>query len=174
VGGRRLVLWSDVVLHDQGGQVNGLLSVGADVTEQRHAESARDRAIEELETALGEVEALKARLEDEVVYLQDEIKTTHDFQDMIGESDALKYVMHRIEQVAAPETTVLIEGETGVGKELMARAIHHGGRWWSGYNSWCTCMLTNGRSSSSRSRVWPPEMGSLAITCCCGASTMRT
>jgi PAS domain S-box-containing protein len=68
-GGRRLVIWSDVGLHDQGGQVNGLLSIGADITEQRHAESARDRAIEELETAMGEVEALKTRLEDRAVAL---------------------------------------------------------------------------------------------------------
>ena len=123
-GMQGLVVWSDVVLYDQGGHVSGSLSVGADVTEQRRAESARDRAIEELERALCEVETLKVRLEDEVIYLQDEIKTTHDFQDMIGDSDALKYVMHRIEQVAALDTTVLIEGETGVGKELVARTIH--------------------------------------------------
>jgi transcriptional regulator with GAF, ATPase, and Fis domain len=72
-----------------------------------------------------EVEALKNRLQAENLYLQEEIKLEHDFGDILGRSAALKKVLHLVEQVAATDATVLILGETGTGKELVARAIHH-------------------------------------------------
>jgi chemotaxis protein methyltransferase CheR len=56
--------------------------------------------------------------------LQDEIKLEHNFENIIGQSKALKYVLHRVEQVAPLDSPVLIMGETGTGKELMARALH--------------------------------------------------
>ncbi len=56
--------------------------------------------------------------------MQEEVRSASGFHEIIGTSDALKYVLHRIQQVADGDTTVLIEGETGVGKELVARAIH--------------------------------------------------
>src|SRR5205807_7244555 len=67
---------------------------------------------------------LKARLERENVYLQEEIGTEHNFGEMIGSSPALRAVMRSVEQVAATDATVLISGETGTGKELIARAVH--------------------------------------------------
>ncbi len=70
----------------------GMLGIAADTTEQRNAETARDEAMEKVENALQEVEELKSRLEEEVVYLRDEIKHIGRFDEIIGQSDALKYV----------------------------------------------------------------------------------
>jgi formate hydrogenlyase transcriptional activator len=71
-----------------------------------------------------ETEALKARFEAEAIYLQEEIKTEHNFEEIIGQSAPLREVLRKIEQVAPTGATVLIRGETGTGKELIARAIH--------------------------------------------------
>lgn len=71
-----------------------------------------------------ELERLKEQLLADFSYLQEEIKLTHDFEHIIGSSNELKYVLHRVERVAPNTTTVLILGETGAGKELIARAIH--------------------------------------------------
>jgi len=75
-------------------------------------------------TAYEEIAALKARLEHENVYLQEEIRREHNFVEMVGNSPALLTVLRRVEQVAATDSTVLVSGETGTGKELIARAIH--------------------------------------------------
>ena len=71
-----------------------------------------------------EIAALKARLEKENVYLQEEIRTEHNFEEIVGSSPALLAVLRKLEQVAPTDSTVLICGETGTGKELIARAIH--------------------------------------------------
>jgi formate hydrogenlyase transcriptional activator len=71
-----------------------------------------------------EIATLKARLEKENVYLQDEIRTEHNFEEIVGNSPALLEVLRKVEQVAPTDSTVLICGETGTGKELIARAIH--------------------------------------------------
>jgi formate hydrogenlyase transcriptional activator len=88
------------------------------------AELERLRAEQALRGALAEVETLKNRLQDENVYLQDEIREGHNFEDMIGRSPALLDVLRKVERVAATDATVLILGETGTGKELIARAVH--------------------------------------------------
>ena len=75
-------------------------------------------------TAYEEIAALKARLEHENVYLQEEIRREHNFVEMVGNSPALLTVLRRVEQVAPTDSTVLVSGETGTGKELIARAIH--------------------------------------------------
>jgi PAS domain S-box-containing protein len=72
-----------------------------------------------------QMEQEKARLEAEKVYLQEEIKTEHNFEEIIGTSAAIKRVLQAIERVAATDATVLVTGETGTGKELIARALHH-------------------------------------------------
>jgi formate hydrogenlyase transcriptional activator len=66
----------------------------------------------------------RARLAEERRYLQDEIRTAHNFDEIIGSSAALTQVLTQVEVVAPTEATVLIQGETGTGKELIARAIH--------------------------------------------------
>jgi chemotaxis protein methyltransferase CheR len=77
------------------------------------------------ETALAEIKVLKDRLEAERAYLQDEIKLEYNHENIIGKSDGLKYVLYKIEQIAGSNTIVLVLGETGTGKELVARAIHN-------------------------------------------------
>jgi formate hydrogenlyase transcriptional activator len=75
-------------------------------------------------TAHEETERPKARFEAEAVYLQEEIKTEHNFEEIIGQSARIRELLRQLEQVAPTEATVLIRGETGTGKELLARAVH--------------------------------------------------
>lgn len=72
-----------------------------------------------------EVAQLKNRLEAENLYLREEIKLDHNFEEIVGESPNIMAVFRHIEQVAPTDSTVLIRGDTGTGKELIARAIHH-------------------------------------------------
>ncbi|MGH7180894.1 MAG: sigma 54-interacting transcriptional regulator [Nitrospiraceae bacterium] len=72
-----------------------------------------------------EVEQLKRRLQAENLYLREEVRREHNFEEIIGNSPILKAVLRKIEQVAPTDSTVLILGETGTGKELIARAIHN-------------------------------------------------
>ena len=105
-------------IRDENGELVGAVVTFRDITERKHQQQA-------LESALHEVEQLKDRLEAENLYLQQEIKVNHDFEEIIGSSGPLKKTLHQIEQVAATDATVLVLGETGVGKELFARAIHN-------------------------------------------------
>ena len=85
----------------------------------------RQKAEVALKKAFCEIKGLKEKIEEERNYLREEIKLDHNFEDIIGDSQTLKYALYKIEQVAPTDATVLIEGETGTGKELIARAIHH-------------------------------------------------
>ena len=87
-------------------------------------ELEREQAEEKLREALAQVETLKNRLQAENVYLQEEIRTEHKFDEMVGNSRALVAVLQKVERVAATDATVLVTGETGTGKELIARALH--------------------------------------------------
>jgi formate hydrogenlyase transcriptional activator len=80
-----------------------------------------------LENALdyAKVSESRARLAQERRYLEEELRTEHDFEEIVGESAALKAVLKQVETVAPTNSTVLILGETGTGKELIARAIHN-------------------------------------------------
>ncbi len=79
----------------------------------------------ELQNSYDEIKQLKDQLETDNIYLQDEIKLNHNFEEIIGESKDLQYALHRVEKISPSNTTVLILGETGTGKELVARAIHN-------------------------------------------------
>ncbi len=72
-----------------------------------------------------EIRRLKDRLQAENVYLIEEIKTQHGFEEIVGQTTVLRKVLSQVEQVAPTDTTVLITGETGTGKELVARALHN-------------------------------------------------
>ncbi len=75
--------------------------------------------------AYGEIRELKDKLAQEKLYLEAEIRSDRNFEDIIGKSMALRRVLQQVETVAPTDATVLIYGETGTGKELIARAIHH-------------------------------------------------
>jgi formate hydrogenlyase transcriptional activator len=74
--------------------------------------------------AYREIETLKNKLAEEKLYLEEEIQTVFNFEEIIGQSAALKRILKQIETVAPTDSTILIQGETGTGKELIARAIH--------------------------------------------------
>jgi formate hydrogenlyase transcriptional activator len=76
-------------------------------------------------SAYEETQSLKARFEADAVYLQEEIKSEHNFEEIIGHSAPLRHLLAQVEQVAPTDATVLIRGETGTGKELLARALHN-------------------------------------------------
>jgi formate hydrogenlyase transcriptional activator len=96
--------------------------VVTDLTEQKRHEQKRTA---EIQAALSEVKALKEQFELENIYFRREFKMKHRFEHIIGKSDGLKYVLYRAEQVAPTNTTILILGETGTGKELIAAAVHN-------------------------------------------------
>jgi formate hydrogenlyase transcriptional activator len=87
-------------------------------------EAALKESEESLKKALDELQQLKDRLQEENVYLKEEIRVASNFGELIGQSDALQQVLRMAEQVAPLDTTALILGETGTGKELLAHAIH--------------------------------------------------
>ena len=116
--------WHHIVslpIKDDNGRVIQVLEATTDITERKRAEEARDRH-------LGELEELKAKLEEENIYLRRELQNQSGFDEIIGESNSLLYVLTRVKQVAETDASVLIQGETGVGKELVARAIHQSSR----------------------------------------------
>jgi chemotaxis protein methyltransferase CheR len=88
-----------------------------DITQRKQGEL-------ELSGALTEIRQLTDKLEAESAYLQEEIKIQHNHESIIGQSDEINYVLYKVEQIAASDTTVLILGETGTGKELVARSVH--------------------------------------------------
>ena len=107
----------------------------AEIAARKKVEEALQKAHEKLEQrveertvelrrALSEIHILKDKLEAENIYFRQKEKLNHRFERIIGESDSLKYALYRAEQVAPGSTTVLIMGETGVGKELIASAVH--------------------------------------------------
>jgi len=101
----------------QDGKLLGAVVVFNDITKRKQAEA-------ELQQAYKEVEKMKQRLEAENTYLQEEIRTKHNFKEIVGQSYAIKQVLNQIELVAPTMANVLIIGESGTGKELIARAIH--------------------------------------------------
>ena len=102
---------------NEAGDIVEYVGTGMDVTEQRQAQAA-------LQTAFEEIKHLKDRLQDENLALREEIDQAFMFEEIVGASAALKSVLSHVSKVAPTDSTVLISGETGTGKELIARAIH--------------------------------------------------
>ena len=95
-----------------------LMGVSIDITARKEMEGR-------LQEQLKEIERLKLQLEQENIYLRDEIMLQHRHEEIVGRSAAMKKVLAQVEQVAGAEATVLLQGETGTGKELLARTIHN-------------------------------------------------
>ncbi|MEW6130066.1 MAG: GAF domain-containing protein [Acidobacteriota bacterium] len=115
------------------GRKLGVLGVGSN-QEDRFAQSDLDRFAQiagqvaiAVENALAyrEIESLKNKLASEKLYLEQEIQTEYNFAEIIGQSLTLKRILKQVETVAPTDSVVLIQGETGTGKELIARAIHN-------------------------------------------------
>ena len=163
------------------GKSIGAITVGS-ITKNRYSEADADFLMDvasQIAIAIDnmraheETEALKARFQAEAVYLQEEIKTEHNFEEIIGQSAPVQQLLRNVEQVAPTEATVLIQGETGTGKELIARLSMTGaavktGRWlkstavrfrrdWSRAN--CSVMKKapspGRRSAESAGSNWP-------------------
>jgi PAS domain S-box-containing protein len=114
------VVWvhgeAKLVMDDEGAP-SFLHGVAFDITERKRAEEATLAAYDE-------IRRLKDQLQADNLYLQEEIKLKCNFGEIIGETSGIQRVLHQVEQVAGTSATVLVVGETGTGKELVARAIH--------------------------------------------------
>jgi len=113
-------VWANVVftlLRDAEGRPKNIIAMHEDITHLKKAES-------DLQKALDEIEKLKDQLYHENIALREEIDRSSMFEEIVGESPALQEVLAHVVKVARAESTVLITGETGTGKELIARAIH--------------------------------------------------
>jgi PAS domain S-box-containing protein len=114
------VVWvhgeAKLVMDDDGAPLF-LHGAAFDITERKRAEEATLAAYDE-------IRRLKDQLQADNVYLQEKIKLKGNFGEIVGETSGIRRVLHQVEQVAGTSATVLIAGETGTGKELVARAIH--------------------------------------------------
>ena len=119
-GESRWGLISAAPIFDSERRFKGSVGMVTDITEKKRAEI-------NLMDAYQEITELKNQIEADNIYLREEIKLDHNFDEIIGQGDAIKYALYRVEQVAATDSTVLISGESGTGKELFARALHNAG-----------------------------------------------
>ena len=108
-------------IYAAGNQADMILLAIEDVTEREYYKRHLEELVEE---RTAEIRKLKDLLEAERAYLQEEIKLEFNHENIIGRSNEIKYVFYKVEQIAATDTNVLVLGETGTGKELVARAIH--------------------------------------------------
>lgn len=104
-------------IKDESGEVIEVVGTTMDVTEQHQARMA-------LETAFEENKSLKDQLYKENIALREEVEKVSMFEEIVGSSEPLRRVLSQVAKVAATDSTVLILGETGTGKEMIARAIH--------------------------------------------------
>ncbi len=114
------IRWIDHIcanVADQEGEFLGVRGSNRDITRRKQSEL-------DLATALAEVGRLRDRFEADNTYLREQLEPEHGFEGVLGSSNPMRYVFSRAQQVAVTSSTVLLLGETGVGKDVIARAIH--------------------------------------------------
>ena len=116
-GSMRWIHERGVLAVDDRGEPIRVSGISTDVTDRKKAE-------QELQRAFAEIQALKDRLQEENIALREEVEKTSMFEEIVGVSAPLRAVLSQVARVAPTDSTVLITGETGTGKELVARAIH--------------------------------------------------
>jgi transcriptional regulator with GAF, ATPase, and Fis domain len=113
-------VWANVIftlIRDAEGRPKHVIAIHEDITERKRAEN-------DLRNAVDEIKKLRDQLYQENIALREEIDRSSMFEEIVGESPALQRVLADVTKVAPADSTVLITGETGTGKELVARAIH--------------------------------------------------
>jgi formate hydrogenlyase transcriptional activator len=121
--GRELLMTRQGVFEDS--KLQSVWVTARDITALKQAEAEVLRLNEELKSHVEQLTALQSRLEQDNAYLLDEIRSEHNLGEMVGASPKFRELTERIQLVASTSATVLISGETGTGKELVARAIHN-------------------------------------------------
>src|SRR5712664_845604 len=116
-GAYRRFIGNLVPLRDAAGQIAGCCGIAIDIDDRKRAEHSLRKAFEE-------IRAFRDRLHRENVALREEVDKASMFEDIVGNSPPLRAVLSRVSKVAPTDSTALITGETGTGKELVARAIH--------------------------------------------------
>ncbi len=122
LGGRELLMTRHGVVEN--GMLQSVWVTARDITELKQAEAEVLRLNAELEGHLEKLTVLQTRLEKDNAYLLEEIRSEHNLGEMVGASEKFRELTERIHLVASTSATVMISGETGTGKELVARAIH--------------------------------------------------
>ncbi|MFV1966652.1 MAG: sigma 54-interacting transcriptional regulator [Pirellulaceae bacterium] len=117
-GSERIVHERAKVTFTKTGRPIRMVGTVHDVTEQKRAE-------QKLQEALQEIGQLKDRLQEENLYLREEIRGNQGYEEIVGQSELLRLALGKIEHVARTDANVLLLGETGTGKELFARAVHN-------------------------------------------------
>jgi PAS domain S-box-containing protein len=123
-GEYRWVLESGVARYTPQGTFSGYIGSCIDITERKRSEDELRRSEAALQKAYEEIKTLKDQLYRENLALREEIDQASMFEEIVGTSAALQRLLSRVAKVAPTDSTVLITGETGTGKELIARAIH--------------------------------------------------
>ncbi len=121
--GRHLLMTRIGVIEE--GKLQSVWTTARDITALKQAEAEVLRLNQELKSHVEQLTALKARLEQDNAYLLEEIRSEHNLGEMVGASPKFRELTERIHLVASTSATVMITGETGTGKELVARAIHN-------------------------------------------------
>ena len=106
------------------GAFRGYIGSCLDITDRKQSEDVLLDTTRRLEEANQQIARLNERLERENLYLREEVKLEHHHHEVIGDSESIRRVLKQAEQVAPTDSTVLVLGETGTGKELIARTIH--------------------------------------------------